>query len=79
LCAATEPGARELRAIHLVAALAGVRAGAAGLMAAHNEFDGVPCVASHPLLTGILRERWGFGGPGDGRRAGDRPSGADGG
>ncbi|MEU0299347.1 glycoside hydrolase family 3 N-terminal domain-containing protein [Streptomyces sp. NPDC006175] len=60
--AATELGARELHEIHLVAALAGVRAGAAGLMAAYNEFDGVPCAASRHLLTGILRERWGFGG-----------------
>ncbi|MCX5412451.1 glycoside hydrolase family 3 N-terminal domain-containing protein [Streptomyces sp. NBC_00059] len=60
--AATELGARELHEIHLVAALAGVRAGAAGLMAAYNEFDGVPCAASHHLLTEVLRERWGFGG-----------------
>ncbi|MGP3752591.1 glycoside hydrolase family 3 N-terminal domain-containing protein [Streptomyces sp. IBSNAI001] len=60
--AATELGARELHEIHLVAARAGVRAGAAGVMAAYNEFDGVPCAASHHLLTGILRERWGFGG-----------------
>ncbi|MFE4212071.1 glycoside hydrolase family 3 N-terminal domain-containing protein [Streptomyces sp. NPDC056844] len=60
--AATELGARELHEIHLVAALAGVRAGAAGVMAAYNEFDGVPCAANRHLLTGILRERWGFGG-----------------
>ncbi|MFD6274855.1 glycoside hydrolase family 3 N-terminal domain-containing protein [Streptomyces sp. NPDC060209] len=60
--AATELGERELHEIHLVAALAGVRAGAAGLMAAYNEFDGVPCVANRRLLTGILREQWGFGG-----------------
>ncbi|MFJ8859652.1 glycoside hydrolase family 3 N-terminal domain-containing protein [Streptomyces sp. NPDC102451] len=60
--AATELGARELHEIHLVAALAGVRAGAAGLMAAYNEFDGVPCAANSHLLTGILRERWGFDG-----------------
>ncbi|MFF4246890.1 glycoside hydrolase family 3 N-terminal domain-containing protein [Streptomyces sp. NPDC001822] len=60
--AATELGERELREIHLVAALAGVRAGAAGVMAAYNEFDGVPCVANRRLLTGILREEWGFGG-----------------
>ncbi|MER5553585.1 glycoside hydrolase family 3 N-terminal domain-containing protein [Streptomyces sp. NPDC002793] len=60
--AATELGTRELHEIHLVAALAGVRAGAAGLMAAYNEFDGVPCAANRRLLTGILRERWGFGG-----------------
>ncbi|MFE3826964.1 glycoside hydrolase family 3 N-terminal domain-containing protein [Streptomyces sp. NPDC059092] len=60
--AATELGARELHEIHLPAALAGVRAGAAGVMAAYNEFDGVPCAASRELLTGLLRERWGFEG-----------------
>ncbi|MFD9742004.1 glycoside hydrolase family 3 N-terminal domain-containing protein [[Kitasatospora] papulosa] len=60
--ASTELGLRELHEIHLVAARAGVRAGAAGLMAAYNEFDGVPCAANPRLLTGILRERWGFEG-----------------
>ncbi|MFF5641664.1 glycoside hydrolase family 3 N-terminal domain-containing protein [[Kitasatospora] papulosa] len=60
--AATELGLRELHEIHLVAARAGVQAGAAGLMAAYNEFDGVPCAANPRLLTGILRERWGFEG-----------------
>ncbi|MFD9831598.1 glycoside hydrolase family 3 N-terminal domain-containing protein [[Kitasatospora] papulosa] len=60
--AATELGLQELHEIHLVAARAGVRAGAAGLMAAYNEFDGVPCAANPRLLTGILRERWGFEG-----------------
>ncbi|WP_445407714.1 glycoside hydrolase family 3 protein, partial [Streptomyces albidoflavus] len=60
--AATELGIRELHEIHLEAALAGVRAGAAGVMAAYNEFDGLPCAASHELLTGILREKWGFDG-----------------
>ncbi|MGD6747372.1 glycoside hydrolase family 3 N-terminal domain-containing protein [Streptomyces sp. BH106] len=83
--AATEIGARELHEIHLPAALAGVRAGAAGVMAAYNEFDGLPCAASGDLLTGLLRERWGFEGlvMADGcaldrlvRLAGDRPSAA---
>ncbi|WP_103514913.1 glycoside hydrolase family 3 N-terminal domain-containing protein [Streptomyces sp. SM10] len=60
--AATELGTRELHEIHLVAARAGVRAGAAGLMAAYNEFDGLPCAGSSHLLTEILRERWGFEG-----------------
>ncbi|MFF5586336.1 glycoside hydrolase family 3 N-terminal domain-containing protein [Streptomyces hygroscopicus] len=60
--AATELGARELHEIHLAAARAGVRAGAAGVMAAYNEFDGLPCVASRTLLTGLLRERWAFDG-----------------
>ncbi|MFJ9173543.1 glycoside hydrolase family 3 N-terminal domain-containing protein [Streptomyces sp. NPDC102360] len=83
--AATEIGVRELHEIHLPAALAGVRAGAAGVMAAYNEFDGLPCAASHDLLTGLLRERWGFEGlvMADGcaldrlvRLTGDRPSAA---
>ncbi len=60
--AATELGARELHEIHLVAARAGVAAGASGVMAAYNEFDGLPCVASRYLLTEVLRERWAFEG-----------------
>ncbi|MGW4921597.1 glycoside hydrolase family 3 N-terminal domain-containing protein [Streptomyces parvulus] len=60
--AATELGHRELHEIHLAAARAGVAAGAAGVMAAYNEFDGVPCVANRYLLTGLLREEWGFDG-----------------
>ncbi|WP_369200807.1 glycoside hydrolase family 3 N-terminal domain-containing protein [Streptomyces sp. PU-14G] len=60
--AATELGARELHEIHLAAARAGVRAGAAGVMAAYNEFDGLPCVANRELLTDLLRRRWGFDG-----------------
>ncbi|MEV8316576.1 glycoside hydrolase family 3 N-terminal domain-containing protein [Streptomyces sp. NPDC059900] len=60
--AATELGPRELHEIHLVAARAGIRAGAAGVMAAYNEFEGLPCAANRELLTGLLRERWGFEG-----------------
>ncbi|WP_435195016.1 glycoside hydrolase family 3 N-terminal domain-containing protein [Streptomyces sp. NRRL F-5630] len=60
--AATELGHRELHEIHLAAARAGVAAGAAGVMAAYNEFDGVPCVASRYLLTELLRDDWGFDG-----------------
>ncbi|MFI1966365.1 glycoside hydrolase family 3 N-terminal domain-containing protein [Streptomyces pathocidini] len=55
-------GARELHEIHLPAARAGVRAGAAGVMAAYSEYDGVPCAANRALLTGLLREHWGFRG-----------------
>jgi beta-glucosidase len=58
----TQFGHRELHEIHLPAARAGVRAGAAGVMAAYNEIDGVPCTANHDLLTGLLRDRWGFDG-----------------
>ncbi|PTM87141.1 glycoside hydrolase family 3 N-terminal domain-containing protein [Streptomyces sp. VMFN-G11Ma] len=60
--AETELGVRELHEIHLAAARAGVVAGAAGVMAAYNEFDGLPCVASRYLLTEVLRERWEFDG-----------------
>ncbi|MER5945963.1 glycoside hydrolase family 3 N-terminal domain-containing protein [Streptomyces sp. NPDC001904] len=60
--AATELGARELHEVHLAAARAGVRAGAAGVMAAYNEFDGLPCAANPYLLTELLRDRWEFDG-----------------
>jgi beta-glucosidase len=55
-------GPRELREIHLPAARAGIRAGAAGVMAAYNEIDGVPCAANAGLLTDLLRGQWGFEG-----------------
>ncbi|MBO0810434.1 MAG: glycoside hydrolase family 3 C-terminal domain-containing protein [Microlunatus sp.] len=55
-------GPRELAELHLPAARAGIEAGAVGVMAAYNELDGVPCVAHRELLTGLLREHWGFDG-----------------
>ena len=55
-------GRRDLRELHLPAALAGVAAGAVGIMAAYNDIDGVPCVANAPLLTELLRDSWGFDG-----------------
>ncbi|WP_037803131.1 glycoside hydrolase family 3 protein, partial [Streptomyces resistomycificus] len=60
--AESELGPRELHEIHLPAAHAGVRAGAAAVMAAYNEVDGLPCAGNRALLTGLLRERWGFDG-----------------
>ncbi len=60
--AEAELGLRELHEIHLPAARAGVRAGAAAVMAAYNEVDGMPCSGNRALLTGLLRERWGFDG-----------------
>ncbi|MFF4360576.1 glycoside hydrolase family 3 N-terminal domain-containing protein [Streptomyces sp. NPDC001604] len=60
--AESELGWRELDEIHLLAARAGVRAGAAAVMAAYNEVDGMPCSGNRALLTGLLRESWGFGG-----------------
>ena len=55
-------GWRELAELHLQPARAGIEEGALGVMAAYNDIDGVPCVANARLLTGILRERWGFEG-----------------
>ncbi|MDO5377812.1 MAG: glycoside hydrolase family 3 N-terminal domain-containing protein [Clostridia bacterium] len=55
-------GERELREIHLPAAKAACEAGARGFMAAYNEVDGIPCHANEALLTGLLREEWGFDG-----------------
>lgn len=55
-------GERELREIHLPAALAGIKAGAKGLMAAYNEIDGVPCHANSWLLDHVLRDEWQFEG-----------------
>ncbi|MEU0025956.1 glycoside hydrolase family 3 N-terminal domain-containing protein [Streptomyces sp. NPDC006335] len=60
--AESELGWRELHEIHLPAARAGVRAGAAAVMAAYNEVDGMPCSGNRALLTGLLREQWGFDG-----------------
>ncbi|WP_390664533.1 glycoside hydrolase family 3 N-terminal domain-containing protein [Streptomyces sp. NPDC001401] len=60
--AESELGLRELHEIHLPAARAGVRAGAAAVMAAYNEVDGMPCSGNRALLTGLLRESWGFDG-----------------
>ncbi|MER6419622.1 glycoside hydrolase family 3 N-terminal domain-containing protein [Streptomyces sp. NPDC001137] len=60
--AESDLGPRELHEIHLLAARAGVRAGAAAVMAAYNEVDGMPCSGNRALLTGLLRENWGFDG-----------------
>ncbi|MFM9609079.1 glycoside hydrolase family 3 N-terminal domain-containing protein [Streptomyces niveiscabiei] len=60
--AETELGPRELHEIHLPAARAGVDAGAAAVMSAYNEVNGLPCTGNRPLLTGLLREAWGFEG-----------------
>ncbi|MEV4033317.1 glycoside hydrolase family 3 N-terminal domain-containing protein [Streptomyces umbrinus] len=60
--AESELAPRELHEIHFPAARAGVRAGAAAVMAAYNEVDGLPCAGNRALLTGLLRERWAFDG-----------------
>jgi beta-glucosidase len=60
--AESELGLRELHEIHLPAARAGVRAGAAAVMAAYNEVDGMPCSGNRALLTELLRNDWEFDG-----------------
>ena len=54
---------RELREVYLHPFEAAVRtAGVASVMSAYNEVDGVLCAADRDLLTGVLREQWGFEG-----------------
>lgn len=56
-------GPRELREVHLHPFEAVVRAaGVRAVMHAYNELDGVPLAADRGLLTGVLREEWGFAG-----------------
>jgi beta-glucosidase len=55
-------GRRELGEIHLRPAHLAARAGVAGFMAAYNDIDGIPCTANRELLTGTLREDWGWEG-----------------
>ena len=56
-------GERELRETHLFPFEAAIReAGAESVMNAYHDVDGVPCGADESLLTGILREEWGFSG-----------------
>lgn len=55
-------GQRELGEVHLRPAYAAARARVAGFMAAYNDIDGVACTANRDLLTGTLREDWGWRG-----------------
>jgi beta-glucosidase len=54
---------RELREVYLHPFEAAVRtAGLRSVMNAYQELDGLPCAADHDLLTGVLRDEWGFDG-----------------
>jgi len=53
---------RELRETYLPPYKAAIDAGAATVMSAFNEVDGVPCTGSKYLMTNILRNEWGFKG-----------------
>lgn len=54
---------RELRDVYLRPFEVAVRdAGLASVMNGYHELDGVPCGASHWLMTDVLRGEWGFDG-----------------
>lgn len=55
-------GMRELYEIHFPPMAAAAAAGAAGVMAAYNEIDGLPCHANRWLLNDVLRDEMGFDG-----------------
>ncbi|MBE1490264.1 beta-xylosidase/alpha-l-arabinosidase [Plantactinospora soyae] len=56
-------GPRELADVLLPPFEMAIRDGGAGsIMHAYSEIDGVPPAADPELLTGLLRERWGFSG-----------------
>jgi beta-glucosidase len=54
---------RDVETLHLYPFRRVVQdAGATGVMASYNDYDGVPIQASRLFLTEILREQWGFQG-----------------
>ncbi|WP_334077502.1 glycoside hydrolase family 3 N-terminal domain-containing protein [Paenibacillus sanfengchensis] len=55
-------GRRELLEVDLLPFRKAVEAGAASIMPAYNEIDGVPCTTNKELLDGVLRGEWGFDG-----------------
>ncbi|WP_200956204.1 glycoside hydrolase family 3 N-terminal domain-containing protein [Paenibacillus sp. Root52] len=55
-------GWRELLEVDLYPFHKAVEAGAASIMPAYNEIDGVPCTVNSELLDRILRKDWGFEG-----------------
>ena len=62
-CSPVHMGPRELRDGALFPFEAAVRhGGVRSVMNAYHDIDGVPCAASRELLTGILRDEWGFTG-----------------
>jgi beta-glucosidase len=57
-------GPREVEDVLLVPfEMALLDGGARSVMSSYNEIDGVPVAADPRLLTGVLRDRWGFDGP----------------
>jgi beta-glucosidase len=59
---AVDASPHRLRNVHLEPFRAAVEAGAAAVMAAFNTVAGVPMHVNRGLLTGVLKDEWGFGG-----------------
>lgn len=57
-----EVSERQLREVWFPPFEAAVRAGARSVMTAYNSVDGLPASQNRALLTGVLRDRWGFAG-----------------
>lgn len=55
-------GMRELLEVDMYPFKKAVEAGAASIMPAYNEIDGVPCTVNSELLEDIVRQEWGFEG-----------------
>lgn len=51
-----------LHDVHLPPFRAGIEAGALSVMTAYNDVAGIPATGHRGLLTGVLREQWGFRG-----------------
>ncbi|MDP9884538.1 beta-glucosidase [Sinomonas atrocyanea] len=58
----TDISERRLRETYLETFRVGVEQGAASVMAAFNSLNGRPMHANRRLLTGVLKEEWGFDG-----------------
>ena len=55
-------GPRDLRENVLPTFKAAIDAGALSVMTSYNSLDGIPTTANKELLTGLLRDEWGFDG-----------------
>ncbi len=55
-------GERELRSKYLKPFKMAVKKGAVSVMCSYNTLDGIPCTMNPWLLTGLLRDEWGFNG-----------------
>ena len=62
-CAPSHIPPRLFREVYLYPFEKAVKEGGVlSVMNAYHEIDGIPCGASEELLTGILRNEWGFDG-----------------